>query len=74
MTEQNIEPQMAFFDPKAAHEYNVRLECLKLVNDPRFPEESVDAARLYEDYLLGTNDVDVIRAARELAEKVGTDE
>ncbi len=36
------------------------------------PEEIVNAARIYADFLLGTNDAEVIRAARAMSETAET--
>lgn len=50
--------------------YDVRLECLKLATE-KAPGSEVETARTWADFVLGTSDADVIRAARELADKVG---
>lgn len=53
------------------NEQEIRLECLKLaLQNESHPEFVVKSAREYADFVLGTNDSEVIAAARILAEKV----
>ncbi len=59
MTEYNID------------EFTLRLECLKLAHHPdALDGQTVTLARNYADFVLGTNDAEIIHAARELTEKV----
>ncbi len=59
MTEQNMD------------EYALRLECLKLAQHPdTIAGQDIALARDYADFVLDTNDAEIIRAARELTEKV----
>jgi len=49
----------------------LRLECLKLAVAQHYQgADAVDVARKYSDFVFGTNDGEVIAAARELAGKV----
>jgi hypothetical protein len=54
----------------------LRLECLRLADDGEkgmhraSPQEVVERARVYVDFLAGTNDAEIIRVARDLADKV----
>ena len=53
MTEYNID------------EFTLRLECLKLAHHPDAPDgQSVDLDRDYADFVLGTNDAEIVRAAQ----------
>ena len=47
----------------------VRFECLKIAVE-KAPGAEVERAREWADFVLGRNDAEVIRAARDLAEKV----
>lgn len=54
----------------------IRLECLKLAlsRHPGVvapPDLVISDARQFSDMVLGTNDAEIIRAARDLAQKVG---
>ncbi|GEM_PF-1372565 len=50
----------------------VRLECLKLAaaNGYSATEKMIDAARCLADFVMNTNDAEVIRAVHEMAEKI----
>lgn len=62
------------------YEHQIRLECLKLARsqygdisyDTALMEAGrlIEVARLYSDFVLGKSDAEVIRAARNFAEKV----
>ena len=59
------------FDQIAISKRNSRLECLKLATQKHATSvETVNVARQYSDFVFGTNDAEIVRAARELAEKV----
>lgn len=52
-----------FDDPRS-----VRLECLQMANSQG--GNVIQTARQYADFILGTKDAEIVRAARELTEKV----
>lgn len=57
------------------NECTLRLECLQLAHHPdALDGQSVDLARDYADFVLGTNDAEIIHAARELTKKVSKSE
>lgn len=50
----------------------LRLDCLRLA-EAQFggdPKTTVETARIYSDFVLGTKDAEVVRAAKQLAQKV----
>lgn len=53
----------------------IRLRCIELAAPTCgfAPEATVEAARVLSDFVLGRNDAEVIRAARDLAQKVSDD-
>ncbi|MFD2207193.1 hypothetical protein [Kiloniella antarctica] len=52
-------------------DYEIRLECLKLANTISSNSREIEKiARQYADFILGTKDAEIIRAARELSKKV----
>lgn len=49
----------------------LRLECLRLaLGSDASSQEVVACAQVYFDFVAGTNDAEVLRAARDLAKKV----
>ena len=70
-----IHPNRLLIHPRkdpAMTEQEIRLRCIELVigSCSFIPGETVKAARVLADFVLGANDAEVIRAACVLAEKV----
>ncbi|MEE9159991.1 MAG: hypothetical protein V3U60_16600 [Gammaproteobacteria bacterium] len=59
---------------KATREYELRLKCLELAHGKwKTPLSIAAAAFLYADFLRGTNDAELARAARALNDKIDED-
>ena len=61
-------------DQNAGGDKELRFKCLKLAQDATRGDPSVEGiilrARSYADYVMGTNDAEIIGAVRDLVKKV----
>ena len=48
----------------------IRLECLKLANSSHYEGSTTEIAQKFYDFVMGTNDAEILSAARDLADKV----